>query len=48
MTWSITACSNDARRIVESQTRTTCPKIRDLVAASLRAQGFLVLIAEEP
>lgn len=48
MTWSITACTKDGRQIVESQTRTTCPRIRDLVAGSLRAQGFLVFVAEEP
>lgn len=48
MIYTLTACAAGKSAIVVSQTRTTCPAIRDLVASQLRARGLVVLESQDP
>lgn len=48
MIYTLTACTADNRALVVSQTRTTCPVIRTVVAAELRARGLIVFESQDP
>lgn len=48
MIYTLTARTADAKALVVSQTRTTCPLIRALVAAQLRAAGLVVFEDQVP
>lgn len=47
MTYFITALENTKARLIASETRTTSKAIADLVAAELKAQGFIVIVRSE-
>lgn len=47
MTYYITAHTNDRARLIVSETRTTDADLVDVIRASLRARGFIVVVKDE-
>ena len=47
MTYFITALENTKARLIVSETRTTDAALRDMIAATLKAQGHIVIIRAE-
>lgn len=47
MTYFVTALTNDAARLIVSETRTTDKIVAEMVAAHLEAQGYVVVRKQE-